>query len=140
MMKNNIRLWLYLLIAFMAGCLGTVLAIALQQTVWGVEERRLIEDVNHALSLQMRGDIAFEQSCDGASAKVKQMWPSDANSFHVMIEDHSWGLYECRVFFDTGSVYSVLARHDDGEFKIESFEKLKWPNRRNAETSWNMDQ
>ena len=130
MLNNKIKYYMNLLIAFMMGCVFTILLISVHDTSSGRKQRNAFEFVNHIFSMKLKGDTAYKAYCsDSGFREIQENWPADPESFHLTIDDRHFGsAYEGRVFFDTGDVFSFLiSKRDDEQYMLDSFVKLKWP-------------
>ena len=142
MSNKKIKVYVTHFVVFMAGAIFSFTMIALLENYGWVEQKKAYDTINHALAMKLNYDISYKQFCsDNGFRKIEDNWPSDANAFHVAINDHFFGSYECKVFFDTGDVfYLETSRYKDGINKVTFFEKLKWPDRKAGENVWQLEQ
>lgn len=121
-----------IMLVFFSFAIGILLVFLLEtflQTSFGTKKRNAYEDITQALALKLKNDVSYVQYFkDDAKEQVKNHWPSDADSFCLIIDDHFMGSFECRVFFDTGVLFYLETSSQDHEpSKITHFEKMKWP-------------
>ena len=118
-----------LLFVFISGCFFIIFTESLIQMYYGANQKQAYKVVDCALKKKLEEDSSFKQlfSNNGLEDIMKN-WPSNANSFYVIIEDHFGSSFEGKVFFDTGDMFSfATSKGRDGKIILDSFEKLKWP-------------
>lgn len=133
--KRNI---VSVILAFIAGIVVSFFMFSSMQTHLRKTERNAYKAVYEVLTLKLKEDDSYKQFCSENGLKgIQQNWPSEANGFHLVIDDQLFGSYEGKVFFDTGEVYSILTtRRFDEQDKLDSFEKLKWPDKKDGDVYW----
>ena len=130
------------ILSFMAGVCLLIALFVLVFTFAGKEKRRIFDTINIAFTLKLDKDISYKQYCtDDCFLQVETGWPSEANSFHVVIDDRFLGGdYVGKAFFDTGDVFYVEASvYGDGIDRLVDFKKMKWPDRKRGDTYWKFD-
>ncbi len=135
--KKNILIWLIHLLFLIGGLLvGFFIPVSLS-TYWGTKEREVFKDLNNVLQLKFKNDTSFAEYCsEEGHIQINNNWPTESNSFFAVIDDYSFGSYECRVFFDTGDVFYAEMVEQKGFNKLTQFAQIKWPNRKEGESSW----
>jgi hypothetical protein len=131
----------YIFPILLAVIIGAIFINGFKQIRLSTKERNAYDIVNEVCTLKLKGNDSYKQFCsESGFSEIQQNWPSGANSFHLIIDDQLFGSYEGKVFFDTGEVYSILTtRRFDGQDKLDSFEKLKWPDKKNGDAYWGID-
>lgn len=123
----------------MVGCFFAISIAAWQDTTFGLKQRRAYDEINLIFEKKLKNDVSYKDLCSKSIFQIiEEDFPPEANSFHVLIDDYSFGSFEGRVFFDTGEVFLIeFSNQTNGENKLSNFEKLIWPDRKNGETYWN---